>query len=190
MTDESFRDTMKVATKPLIASHGSVGALCDQERTLTDEMIEATADGGGTIGINFSMRFLSQRHRDYVDLEDGAAEVTLDELRVDAAGNHAPWSNAVKEILAQTEDLTTLWQVGVGKRQTAIGRSFTRWTDPSLTPAGVDVTGSTTGPKLQAMFDVNRDLDGPPVRPARVMAALPNRHAACASPASSARFAP
>ena len=79
MTDESFWDTVKVAKKPLIASHSSVRALCDQKRNLTDEMIEAIAEGGGTIGINFSMRFLSQRHRDYADLEGGAAEVTLDE---------------------------------------------------------------------------------------------------------------
>ena len=77
----------------------------------------------------------------------------------------------MKEILAQTEDLTTLWQVGAGKRQGANARGFTRWTDSSLTPADVDVKGATTGPKLQAMLDVNRDLGGPPVRPARVMAA-------------------
>jgi microsomal dipeptidase-like Zn-dependent dipeptidase len=79
MTDESFWDTIKVAKKPLIASHSSVRALCDQKRNLTDEMIEAIAEGGGTIGVNFSMRFLSQRHRDYADLEGGTAEVTLDE---------------------------------------------------------------------------------------------------------------
>ena len=100
-----------------------------------------------------------------------APEPSVDELRVDAAGDHAPWSNAVEEILAQTEDLTTLWQVGVGKRQAANTRDFTRWTDPSLAPADVGVNGPTTRPKLQAMLDVNRDLDGPPVRPARVMAA-------------------
>ena len=107
-----------------------------------------------------------------------APEPSVDELRVDASGDHVPWSNAVKEILAQTEDLTTLWQVGVGKRQAANARGFTRWTDSSLSPADVDVKGPTTGPKLQAMLDVNRDLNGPPVRPGHVMAARDEWHEA------------
>ena len=119
---------------------------------------------------NAAVEWLGRMRRDGGGWQ-AAPEPSVGELRVDASGDHAPWSNAVKEILAQTEDLTTLWQVGVGKRQTAVGRGFTRWTDPLPTPADVDVKGSTTGPKLQAMLDVNRDLEGTPVRPARVMAA-------------------
>jgi membrane dipeptidase len=72
MTDQSFWDTMKVGTKPVIATHSSVRAICGQKRNLTDDQIRAIAGNGGTIGINFSMSFL--RH----DLES-TADVTLDE---------------------------------------------------------------------------------------------------------------
>ncbi len=96
---------------------------------------------------------------------------TVSELRADAKGDHAPWSIAVKEIVRQTKDLTVLWQVGVGRRQAGNARAFERWTESDLLPADVDIGGTTTAPELQAMLDANRDTDGPPVRPARVLAA-------------------
>ncbi len=72
MTDQSFWDTMKVARKPVIASHSSVRAICDQKRNLTDDMIRAIARNGGTIGINFSQAFLRR------DLAS-TADVSLDD---------------------------------------------------------------------------------------------------------------
>ncbi len=98
-----------------------------------------------------------------------APEPTVDELRVSAKGDHAPWSTAVKQILAETEDLTQLYWVGVDKRRQANGAGLTRWTDPRVTPAALGVGGGTMGPPLQALLEVNRDPDGPPLRPARVL---------------------
>ena len=98
-------------------------------------------------------------------------EPSIDELRVNAMGDHAPWSDAMKEILNQTEDLTVLWQVGIGKRREANRLGFTRWTAPRITPADVGTGGATQGPKLQALLDVNREVGGPAVRPAHVQAA-------------------
>ncbi len=97
-----------------------------------------------------------------------APEPTVDELRVNAKGDHAPWSTAVKRILAETEDLTQLYWVGVDKRRQANAAGITRWTDPRVTPATVGVGGDTMGSRLQALLDVNRELDGPPIRPALV----------------------
>ena len=85
-------------------------------------------------------------------------------------GDHAPWSSAVKQILHETEDLTQLYWVGVEKRRQANRAGITRWTDPQATPAALGVGGNTMGPRLQALLDVNRDLDGPSFRPARVSA--------------------
>ena len=99
-----------------------------------------------------------------------APEPSVDELRVNAKGDHAPWSNAVKLILAETNDLTQLYWVGVDKRRQANSAGLTRWTDPRVMPAAVGVSGPATGPKLQALLDVNRDLAGPAVRPARILA--------------------
>lgn len=58
MTDRMFWDTMQVVTKPVVATHSSVRAICDQKRNLTDDQIKAIARTGGTIGINFSTSFL------------------------------------------------------------------------------------------------------------------------------------
>jgi membrane dipeptidase len=58
MTDRAFWDTVEVSTKPLIATHSSVRAICDQERNLADDQIKAIADSGGTIGINFQTSFI------------------------------------------------------------------------------------------------------------------------------------
>ncbi len=99
-----------------------------------------------------------------------APEPTVDELRVNAKGDHAPWSNAVKQILGETEDLTQLYWVGVDKRRQANDAGITHWTDRRVTPPSVGVGGDTMGPGLQALLDVSRDPSGPPIRPARVLA--------------------
>ena len=62
-----------------------------------------------------------------------APEPTVDELRVNAKGDHAPWSTAVKQILAETDDLTQLYWVGVDKRRQANSAGLTRCADPRVT---------------------------------------------------------
>ena len=78
---------------------------------------------------------------------EAAPEPTVDELRVNAKGNHAPWSGAVKQILEQTEDLTTLYWVGAQKRRDANAVGVTRWTDARVTPAVVGMGGQTIAPR-------------------------------------------
>ena len=94
----------------------------------------------------------------------------MDELRVNAKGDHSPWSTAVKQILAETDDLTQLYWVGVDKRRQANSEGLTRCADPRVTPAALGVGGETMGPRLQALLDVNRDFADPPLRPAHVLA--------------------
>ena len=49
---------LEIATRPVIASHSSVRALCDVHRNLTDERIKAIATTGGVIGVNFFPLFV------------------------------------------------------------------------------------------------------------------------------------
>jgi membrane dipeptidase len=58
LNDAGFWDLMDVMKKPLIASHSSCRALCDHPRNLTDEQIEAMAEKGGVIGVNFAPNFI------------------------------------------------------------------------------------------------------------------------------------
>ena len=98
-------------------------------------------------------------------------EPSVEELRPNGKADAGVWKSAVRRILAEGEDLTQLWNVGVRRRREANARGLTRWTDPRVTPEAVGVAGSTTAPKLRALLKVNRDRAGPPVRPARIAAA-------------------
>lgn len=88
-------------------------------------------------------------------------------------GNQAdgPWHAAKKEIAERIGELTLLWQVGVGKRRKAHEKAIFDWRDPRLTSATAGVTGPKVAPRLDALLEINRSADGPPVRPRRVSAA-------------------
>lgn len=51
LSDESFYDVLKVSKAPVIASHSSVRALCDNPRNLSDDMLKALAVNKGVIQI-------------------------------------------------------------------------------------------------------------------------------------------
>ena len=66
VSDDTFRDVMKVTKAPVIASHSSARALCDAPRNMTDDMLRAVRDNGGVVMINFYSAFLDQAFRDRV----------------------------------------------------------------------------------------------------------------------------
>ena len=94
-------------------------------------------------------------------------EPSVPELRPNAEGEHGPWKSAVNQIVAGSEDLTGLWNVGASKRDQANAKGLTRWTDPAVSPAALGVTGPKTGRTLQALLNVNRGI-GPDVQPERI----------------------
>lgn len=57
LNDEGFWDVMKIAKKPVIASHSNCRALSGTMRNLTDEQIKTLASKGGVIGINVASKF-------------------------------------------------------------------------------------------------------------------------------------
>lgn len=94
-------------------------------------------------------------------------EPTVPELRPNAKGDHGNWAVEMRNIVAQSADLTRLWQVSAAKRALGIAAGFTRWTDPALTPADVGIKGKKQAPVLQALLEVNRG-NGPPVQPEHI----------------------
>ncbi|MCX5205305.1 dipeptidase [Streptomyces sp. NBC_00237] len=50
---------LELATRPLLASHSGVRALCDHHRNLTDDQIRGVAATGGVVCVNFVPHFLS-----------------------------------------------------------------------------------------------------------------------------------
>lgn len=64
LNDEGFWDVMKIAKKPVIASHSNCRAIVNSLRNLTDEQIRAIADKGGVIGINGFNIFTADKDED------------------------------------------------------------------------------------------------------------------------------
>jgi membrane dipeptidase len=60
--EQTFRDVINTTTKPVIASHSDVYALCQHNRNLKDEQIKAIARNGGVIQVNFYSGFLNNNY--------------------------------------------------------------------------------------------------------------------------------
>jgi membrane dipeptidase len=58
ITEKGFWDVARLSTKPLVASHSNVHAICPSPRNLTDRQLEAIRASGGLVGINFHVGFL------------------------------------------------------------------------------------------------------------------------------------
>ncbi len=58
VNEKTFWDVLETTTKPIIASHSSVYALCPVPRNLKDEQIKAIAKNKGVIQINFNSGFI------------------------------------------------------------------------------------------------------------------------------------
>jgi len=60
--EKTFWDVISTTTKPVIASHSSVYALCPVFRNLKDDQIKAIAKNGGVIQVNFYSEFLDSTY--------------------------------------------------------------------------------------------------------------------------------
>ncbi len=53
INEKGFWDTAKISRAPLVVSHADVHAICPSTRNLTDRQIDAVAESGGIVGLNF-----------------------------------------------------------------------------------------------------------------------------------------
>jgi len=60
--ERTFWDVVRIAQRPIIASHSCAAALCPMPRNVTDHQIRAIADSGGLVGLNFFPAFLDPRY--------------------------------------------------------------------------------------------------------------------------------
>jgi microsomal dipeptidase-like Zn-dependent dipeptidase len=49
----AYADVLKIATRPVVVSHGGVKGTCDTPRNLSDDQLRALAANGGVVGIGY-----------------------------------------------------------------------------------------------------------------------------------------
>ncbi|WDF57082.1 dipeptidase [Mucilaginibacter sp. KACC 22063] len=60
--EQTFYDAIAASTKPVIASHSCVYALCPHQRNLKDDQLKAIAKNGGVVFVNFYSGFLDSTY--------------------------------------------------------------------------------------------------------------------------------
>jgi len=58
LTEAGFWDVAAVSTRPLVVSHSNAHAISPNARNLTDRQLDAVAERGGLVGLNFHVAFL------------------------------------------------------------------------------------------------------------------------------------
>lgn len=99
VSDRTFHRVLRTSRAPVIASHSSARALCNAPRNLTDEMIRAVAQSGGSgssggvVMINFYSAFLSQQYLDALKAIEPECIRAVQSLKDEAltAGTPIPW---------------------------------------------------------------------------------------------------
>ncbi len=71
LNEAGFWDVARVSQAPIVATHSNAHALAPSSRNLTDRQLDAIAESGGVVGVNFAVMFLT---------EDGDWDVGLDAI--------------------------------------------------------------------------------------------------------------
>ena len=58
INEQGFWDVAAVSHKPLVSTHSAAHAVCPATRNLTDRQLDAMAERGGLVGLNFGVGFL------------------------------------------------------------------------------------------------------------------------------------
>lgn len=79
--EQTFYDVLRISTKPVIASHSSVYALCPHFRNLKDAQLKALAQNGGVVFINFYPGYLVKDFNRVYQAARKRADVIQDSLK-------------------------------------------------------------------------------------------------------------
>ena len=63
INEAGFWDIAKLTSAPLVATHSNAHRLCASSRNLTDRQLDAIAESGGLVGVNFAVGFLREDGR-------------------------------------------------------------------------------------------------------------------------------
>ena len=99
LNEKGFWDVAELSTKPLVATHSNVHALCRHSRNLTDKQLAAIRESGGVVGLNFATCFLRADGRMNADtpLQDMVrhTDYLIEHLGVDGVGLGSDFDGAI-----------------------------------------------------------------------------------------------
>jgi len=141
VSDEAFWQVIEISAVPAIASHSSARHFTpDFERNMSDEMIQALAENGGVIQINFGSGFLTQEAHEYgfarwaardayeEEHPDLSPEALREEFYPIWEAEHGPMRYAsLDDVLDHFEhviDLVGVGHVGIGSDFDGVGDSL------------------------------------------------------------------
>lgn len=68
LNEAGFWDVARHSSKPLVATHSNVHAICPHSRNLTDKQLAAIRESDGMVGLNFAVAFLRDDGRMLADV--------------------------------------------------------------------------------------------------------------------------
>lgn len=78
--EQTFWDIIETSTKPIIASHSSVYAICPHYRNLKDDQLIAMKENGGVIFVNFYPGYIDSTYSQKYDVIKEKFKLELDSL--------------------------------------------------------------------------------------------------------------
>ena len=83
ISDEGFRDIIRMTSAPVIATHSNSRAVCNNSRNLTDDMFRAICETGGVAGYNACAEFTGEN-----PTVDTICDHIIHFLELDPTGKH------------------------------------------------------------------------------------------------------
>lgn len=111
-SDAAFWDLVKIAQKPVIATHSNARAVCGHTRNLTDDMFRALRETGGVAGLNFYSAFVSEQEHPSMDGVVRHVEHWLELGGAKHIGLGADWDGCdpLAGGLSGVQDVPMLWE--------------------------------------------------------------------------------